>query len=146
MGRRPFNVREIADQIENRVTDTVRQIGLAIHSDVVLATPVGDPSYWVLPAPPGYAGGHARRNWQITFVAEGAGELDGIDPFGYTALAEANIDIQGVNLGDVFYIEHYVPYAARLAFDGWSPQAPPGYVDDAIFDALSNFVGSREVI
>lgn len=63
-------------------------------------TPVGDPSLWKSPAPPGYVPGSLRASWTLTF--------NQVTPLNVTAT-----------------LENSQPYAERVEY-GWSTQAPEG--------------------
>lgn len=136
------------NNVEDALTREVQETSLAILTNAILATPVGDPSLWQNPgaAPPGYAGGHARRNWQVSIGGPGSVEVGGIDPSGQSAIALGQAELQLVDGGDTLYLEHTVPYSGRLNFEGWSIQAPVNYVGDAIDTALSGRQGRREVL
>ena len=60
----------------------VRTVGLKALRGVVMMTPVGNPDLWTRPAPPGYVGGRARANWQVTTGSPGGGILENVDPSG----------------------------------------------------------------
>lgn len=90
-------------------------------------TPIGDPSLWSRPAPPGYVGGRARGSWNAevgTVPEAGPGDAESADAQVEAAIAE-------FEPGDTLYTALTVPYARRLEFDGWSQQAPDGFVRPA---------------
>lgn len=92
---------------------------------VVTGTPVGNKALWKrnrgLPAsrqqPRNYVGGAARQAWRISVNG-----VAGLDPFASLA---------GVKLSDRVSITNARPYIDRLN-QGWSTQAPAGYIDNAI--------------
>lgn len=147
MARRRFNPDTIIARIETVLSEEIQQVGAAILTNVVLSTPVGDPTLWQNPnsAPPGYAGGHARRNWNVGINSIDDVEVGGIDPTGLSTIGEGQAEIELVDLNDTLNITHAVPYAQRLN-RGWSLQAPEDYVESAVDIALNSQFGGREVI
>ena len=106
----------------------VKKVVLDVSSSIVLKTPVGDPSTWQHPAPPGYVGGRARGSWQYAQGAPLAVEPGGIDPSGQGPIGRVRA---GVEVGDAateHFVTSTVPYMRRLEYDGWSQQAPNGMV------------------
>lgn len=127
-----FSVVEIVGSVENEIDNIVRKTAFSVLSNVVLSTPVGNPTLWKYPesAPPGYVGGHARRNWQVGLRAPKNDELPGVDKSGTTAIAKGRSDIDSYRKGKI-YITNNVPYINRLN-NGWSRQAPSGFVERSI--------------
>ena len=80
-------------------------------------------------APPGYAGGRFRGNWQVTFDSPASGETDRIDKSGAETLAAGGSMIETFKVGmvETIYFTNNVPYAVPLEF-GHSTQAPQGMV------------------
>lgn len=103
----------------------VRRVVVEIGNRAIFRSPVGDPSYWINPPPPGYAGGQFRRNWIYGFNAAPAGYTTDIDPSGAKTLADIVRSATGKS--GVHYIANNLPYAQRIE-DGWSRQAPLGIV------------------
>jgi hypothetical protein len=98
-------------------------------------------------APPGYVGGHFRRNWQVTIGGFSDFELEGEDGTGASTLATGKAVIDGFVLGGGganLVIQNNVPYANRLA-QGWSRQAKAGWVDRQIDAALPFPAGTKLV-
>lgn len=90
-------------------------------------SPVGDPSYWKHPAPPGYKPGLFRGNWQMGVDSNPSVAISRIDPAGAATVAENIAAIPAKAFGHTYYITNNVPYAYRLEY-GWSQQAPAGVV------------------
>ncbi len=148
---KPYNAREITRQLNIALDKDFGSTAFAILRNLVAGSPVGNPDNWALeslPPPPGYVGGHFRRNWIVSIGGFSNEELDGVDT---TAGAEpmargkAKIDAfvrsgGGANL----VIQNNVPYANRLA-QGWSRQAKAGWVDRQINAALP-FPGGSKVV
>lgn len=152
MATRPFSAREITRQLDIALDKDFGATAFAILRNLIAGSPVGNPDTWKetsLPPPPGYVGGHFRRNWQVAtgFIS---GELEGEDLSGGAepmARGKAVIDgavrtagLRGVRL----IIQNNVPYANRLA-QGWSRQAKAGWVDRQI-DAALPFPPGRKVL
>jgi hypothetical protein len=127
-----FEVAEIVGAVESEIDDIARKTAFSVLTNVVLATPVGNPTLWKQPesAPPGYVGGHARRNWQVGLRAPKNDELPGVDKSGTTAIAKGRGTIDAYRKGKI-YITNNVPYINRLN-NGWSRQAPIGFVERSI--------------
>lgn len=58
-----------------------------------------------------------------------------VDPFeGATAGGSLNPTVRSLRIGDIFYFTNHQPYGPRLEFEGWSMQAPFGFVRINIAD------------
>lgn len=147
MATKPFNAGEIVRQLKSETFEDFGETAFAVLRNVIMRSPVGDPTKWQNPdaAPPGYAGGHFRRNWLVSIGGFNETELDGIDSNGASTLAAGMAQIKrferakkGVNL----IIQNNVPYANVLAL-GHSTQAKAGWVDRQI-DAALEIPGGRK--
>ena len=147
MATKPFNAGEIFIQLKSETFEDFGETAFAILRNVIFFSPVGDPTKWQNPegAPPGYVGGHFRRNWLVSIGGFNATELDGIDGNGAPTLAAGLAQIKrferakkGVNL----IIQNNVPYANVLAL-GHSTTAKAGWVDRQI-DAALEIPGGRK--
>jgi hypothetical protein len=115
--------RETVPEQHKRV---VRRVVAEIANRAVMRSPVGNPSEWESPAPPGYAGGRFRGNWQYGFGSAPTGTIDAIDPSGSATLS--GIISSVANNQGVHWIANNLPYAQRIE-GGWSKtQAPFGIV------------------
>lgn len=115
--------------VEGTIEKAARETGLRAFAGVVQATPVGNPDTWQSKPPPGYVGGHARRNWFVDIGTANEREEAGEDPSGNQTIAQGNNEIGRWKLSDVRFVLHNsVPYIKRLN-DGWSDQAPAGFVE-----------------
>lgn len=98
-------------KVKNALTKTVRAIALVIHGELTNTTPVDT--------------GRARSNWLPSLntprndtVAPNQGErVDGV--------------LKEYDIKDTIFITNNLPYIQRLN-DGYSKQAPSGFVDIAI--------------
>ncbi len=105
----------------------VRNVVLDIGKSLVMKTPVGDPKYWKSKPPKGYAGGHARGNWQHSVGNRVIEEIDCIDKSGQKSIDRIQQSIPQSAAGLVHYVQNSVPYIKRLE-EGHSRQAPHGMV------------------
>ncbi len=145
-----FDASEISNQLRISVGDDIEEIGLAVLSNVVRATPVGNPTRWQNPqsAPPGYVGGHARRNWLVTTLRPGS-SVKGVPGKGpgeaatQEAIAEGagKIERAKTSLRRI-YIQNAVPYIGRLN-NGHSTAAPKNFVEKAV-QAANQVARGRE--
>jgi hypothetical protein len=106
----------------------VKKVVLDVSSSIVIKTPVGDPSTWKDPAPPGYVGGRARGSWQYAQGAPLEQEPGGVDPTGQASINRVRAGVETGDAACEHYITSTVPYMRRLEYDGWSTQAPNGMV------------------
>ena len=121
-------VRRFSEKTKAKMDKAVRKITLDVFSNVILMSPVGNPSTWKNPPPPGYLGGRFRGNWQPAVGTMPGGVIEATDPSGNTVIAKVQGVTEGVEAGDVIYMVNNLPYARRLE-DGWSRlQAPAGMV------------------
>ncbi len=147
MATKPFNAGEITRQLTIALDKDFASTAFAILRNLIAGSPVGNPDLWQSPAPPGYVGGHFRRNWQVTVGGFAEGELEGEDASGATTLALGKSKIDGFVRGGGganLVIQNNVPYANRLA-QGFSRQAQAGWVDRQI-DAALPFPGGTKVV
>ncbi len=128
-------VRMTKDMAPERAKLLHQTVHIQASNGVIENTPVGNPDLWKDPPPPGYAGGRARGNWQSTRGASATGEVDRIDPSGAATAAAGQQVAAQIQAGEASYITNNVPYIERLN-DGWSTQAPKGFVR-AIIDRVA---------
>ncbi len=149
MATKPYDPREIIIQLNSETFEDFGETAFAMLRNLILGSPVGDPTKWQNPegAPPGYVGGHFRRNWVVSIGGFNATELEGIDGTGAPTLAAGLAQInrferakKGINL----VIQNNVPYANRLAL-GHSTQAKAGWVDLQIAAALEIPGGRKDL-
>jgi hypothetical protein len=122
----------------------VRRVALAVDSAVVLGTPVDT--------------GRARSNWQAQLdgPAEGTvGTLGGVrkgfegtgGAVAQRSIAKAKEVIEGYD-GDrnsTIHLTNNLPYIGRLN-DGWSAQAPAGFVEAAVQAGAARVKGAKLTI
>ena len=150
MASKPYNAAEITVQL---ATESIEDFGLtafAILRNLIFASPVGNPTLWQGgpdSAPPGYVGGHFRRNWIVSIGGFSNVVIDGVDPAGAATAAEGQAVIRGFTRGRPgpnLVIQNNVPYANRLAL-GHSTQAPAGWVDSQVNAALDVPGGRKDL-
>lgn len=112
--------------IDKALKDTVRVVAIECFGGVIMGTPVGNPSLWQSPAPPGYTGGTARANWQLTNGAPAQGEVNAADSGNATRSAVIS-ELPRLQFTGKYTLANNLPYIERLE-DGWSTQAPQGMV------------------
>lgn len=106
-------IHDWALKAEGLTEQQVKYVCLTLFKDIVLGTPVDT--------------GRARGNWQASIGSAAGGEIAGTDKAGSRTIAKAQPDIEKAP-GSVFYITNNLPYIYRLEFEGWSKQAPSGWV------------------
>ena len=150
MAEKPYNAREITVQIEAETLEDFGLTAFAILRNLIFRSPVGNPTLWMGgpdSAPPGYVGGHFRRNWIVSIGGFSNVEIPGIDPAGAATLAQGRNVIRGFTRGKPgpnLIIQNNVPYANRLAL-GHSTQAEAGWVDQEIDAALAIPGGTKDL-
>lgn len=138
----PFDPEEIREALEDEITDIVRGDAQAISRAVILATPVGNPSLWQSPPPPGYKPGTHRGGWFITINEPGSGdEATSLDTSGGPTIAKAWSRIRTWKVGQGnLVLENHKPAIERLN-NGWSTQAPAGFIEQAQAIAVARLAG-----
>lgn len=147
MAEKPFDPVEIIESVAGESAAYIRRMAVAILQTVVTATPVGDPTLWQSHPnkPPGYVGGHARRNWAVSLGSplSGSRGMPGRGPGEGAATSQAiktgkNRIKEFRNTGSAagqdvsrLIIQNNVPYITRLNA-GHSAQAPANFVEQAV--------------
>jgi hypothetical protein len=141
-----LDIQKFAKKCVSNSDLVVRKVVLDIGRSLVEKTPVGNPSlwegwekggaaknqgHWLVKAGfvgEGYAGGHARANWQHSTGAPIQVDLvDARDKTGQPTIDKIEASIPQKAAGLVHYITNSVPYIQALE-DGHSKQAPHGMV------------------
>lgn len=150
MASKPYDAREISIRLEQELIQDFGETAFAIARNLIFGSPVGNPTLWQNPdgAPPGYVGGHFRRNWLVSIGGFNETEIEGVDPAGPATAAAAKNEIRRFQnrkrIGPNLVIQNNVPYANRLA-NGWSTQAPTGWVDEEIENGLAIPGGTKDL-
>ena len=112
---------------ELRYARFTRKVIIEIGNRIVLRSPVGNPDLWISAAPPGYAGGAFRANWQYGFNSDPQGNLADIDGTGSVSINRITLGVMSASMGGVHFIVNNMPYGEALE-NGHSSQAPLGMV------------------
>lgn len=105
----------------------VRKIGLDIATDIVMKSPVAEPSKWKNPDP-SYVGGRFRANWNVAFGRIDTLTTPSTDRGGSKTIERIRIQLNGWKPeAGAIYLTNSLPYAIPLEY-GWSDQAPVGVV------------------
>lgn len=127
---RRFNryIKEFANEIlPEQFIRFQKMLAIEALRRIVLATPVGDPSTWTRPAPPGYVGGTARANWRVELNKVDFTTLETQDQAGNDTINKGIAKLQSLGFGTTIYISNSLDYVIFLEA-GWSKQAPQGMV------------------
>lgn len=141
-----LQLRQFAEQTQNDLAEFQQAVTISIASGVIKMSPVGDPTTWKNPPPPGYTGGRFRGNWQFSTGAPATGELPAVDPGGERTLARIKSGVLSFQPGEVGYIVNNLPYGQRLEYEGWSAQAPAGMVRVTMARIQANIIKEAERI
>lgn len=124
----------MAQAIQAEALTAQRRVVLDLFRTVNMANPVGNPTTWAKPRK-GYVGGQSRRNWRLSF-APGGSVKPGKNPaprggMDIQSQAEAETFLLGMREPTSLWLTNPMPYMDRLEA-GWSPQAPAGWVRNAV--------------
>jgi hypothetical protein len=150
MAEKPFDVREIANALERVLLDDFGETAAAMLRGFIFRSPVGNPDTWKetsLPPPPGYVGGHFRRNWIVSIGGFSSDQIEGIDNAGSATFASGLAVVEAYKRGKLgvnLVLQNNVPYANRLAL-GHSKQAQAGWIDEEIANALTIPGGTKDL-
>ncbi len=111
----------VLDDLQGEVNKEVRQTAFLIDQGVVLATPRDK--------------GYAKGSFVVSVGTEIFKDTDLEDRTGSKQIEYAKSQIDAAEFSPIkyptIYITSQLPYIARLA-DGYSAQAPSGYIDNVI--------------
>jgi hypothetical protein len=126
---------QIVARANGHVDNKIRAATSEVFKNIIMMTPVGNPSQWKNPAsaPEGYVGGNARGNWHCTIGSPFVGE-------DRTSTVEKIQSTIPRRAGSVVYLTNNVPYIGALEYDFHSRQAPAGMVrvSVALFEGALN--------
>lgn len=111
----------IADRLTVNIQGLIADIGTEIGVSLVPATPVKT--------------GFARGNWRPTLNAPSPLPVTILDPTGSATIARIRVISHQYRLGNTLFITNRTPYIGLLN-QGSSPQAPPGFVLQAVTQGL----------
>ena len=134
MTRFTLDLANAVKNINGEAEKIVRGTIFSVASNIIKGTPVGDPTFWQNPAPPGYSGGSLRGAWHASvnspdYTKTGRKDKNGAATINGMAQVALNLD-----MGQSFYLTNPLPYAYRVEF-GWSKQRPNGMLRVAIMQA-----------
>ncbi len=114
-------IKAFTEKANRRGKAVGRKFALEISRRVIMRTPVDT--------------GHARANWQAEIGAVPSAVIDGVDPSGAGAIAQAGAVALGwdPSTGQSFFLANNLPYIVPLE-EGWSKQAPAGMVRLTLLD------------
>ena len=113
----------IKRSLRNVITDAINRLGAVLFG----RTPIGNPSLWKFPAPPGYEPGRLINNYfsSLGSPMPGIRRAQDVNAGGSKSQLKA---VAKLAPGNVMFIMNPTPYAKRIEFAGWSTQAPAGMV------------------
>ena len=123
-------IKKVAQGVEDNSNKNIIKLAVIIDQVVTIGTPVDT--------------GHARLNWQATVVDETFEELEGEDPSGSTAIGKARAVLESRKSEQTIHLTNNVKYVPRLN-EGWSAQAPAGFVQEAVNVGINAFRGGKVV-
>lgn len=124
-------IRIMGQRVEQNADALVRKAALAVDSAVVLATPVDT--------------GRARANWQVNIGSSASGTVEAEDTTGQAAIAQGRVKITQYRGGSSVHITNNLAYIGRLN-DGWSAQAPSGFVEKAVLVGVAAAQGAGSIL
>ena len=143
------DIKEFAEKTKTEIADVKKYAAIKIFTDIVKATPVGNPDYWKKvngkprKAPPGYTGGRLRGNWQTSLNTPIHTEIARIDPDGGDVLKEMQATVYNSNVEESIFMTNNLPYAIRVEYGHSKKQRPMGMLrvsiagfENAIKEAL----------
>lgn len=126
------DMRKAEGKIEDAIEKALRGAAIELFGEIVKRTPVGNPSLWKNPAPPGYTGGRLRGNWQAKISSPERSTTEHVDKSGTDTIAKGAQKIRRFTLKDKsIWFSNNLPYADRVE-QGWSSQRPAGMVRTTI--------------
>lgn len=122
------------ENIKGEADRVVRGTLFSISARIIERTPVGNPSLWQNPPPPGYVGGSLRGGWQASIGRPDLSMPSSVDKNGSATIGRAGQIALSYNIGETYYLTNPLPYAYRVEY-GWSQQAPQGMVRRSVSEA-----------
>lgn len=122
-------MRKVGADVEPAVDETLRKVALVANQTLIMATPVDT--------------GQHRANWQVSIDSPIDTVLDETNTQAAIARNKAVIDTYSGEQ-HALIIQNNAPAIERLN-DGWSAQAPAGFVEKAV-QAAANAVARSKVV
>ena len=117
-----FNVDAIMKLVERHLIHETDELALAIMENFLIYAPIDT--------------AHFKRNFQLAIGTPLLNEIPGVDMAGTATYNNAQSVLRAASRRNPYlpvFITDNVPYANRLA-DGWSSQAPEGWVEDQVIE------------
>lgn len=142
------DISKFVNKAKGNMNKVVQHLTIRLWEGVDALSPVGNPSLWDYPPPPGYVGGHFRRNWQVEINSIPSTVKSGEDPSGSISLTENTLTFNSIKAGQRIFIVNPVSYGPVLekgrhidesGIVRGSTQAPAGIVGP-VLDDFKNFV------
>lgn len=111
----------------SKVDQVVQGAVVAVASDVIALSPVGNPALWKNPAPADYRPGAFVGNWQYGAGSAPTGILDIRDPGKGATVAKIAAAVEAQEAAQrTHYLVNNQPYGPILELGSHSKQVPPG--------------------
>lgn len=121
---------KLGERIERNARNAAVRLASTILQAVVVSTPVDT--------------GHARANWQVGIDFEPTDELAEEDKAGQATISKGKSKLAEKKPGQTIHLSNNVPYINKLN-QGWSAQAPSGFIQKAVNQAIQAFRGWKIV-
>lgn len=119
-------------ELNVKLNKILRTSAIKCFNNIIQKSPVGNIKLWKTAYPPkGYTGGTFRANWIATVNTPFNGVMEN-GPVDNVASKLANGSVT-----DILYLTNNLPYAERIE-NGWSQQAPSGWVRTAVQNAQNS--------
>lgn len=123
-----------AQDVADNADKLVRKVAVAVDAAVVYGTPVDT--------------GRARSNWQVELSAPAKGMVETLGPgAAQQSIDNANLVIAKYNRDTAteIHLTNNLSYIGKLN-DGWSAQAPAGFVETAVLAGALQVKGARLLV
>jgi len=137
MGDFSTDLDKIIEKAGKNADAVIKKVVLAVGTELVEVSPVGDPTWWESEAPEGYVGGRFRSNWSHS-VGQYDSDIEHDITSKRAAISRIKDDIPSKASGLVHYITNNLSYAIALE-EGHSDQSPFGMVELTRWK-LQNFI------
>lgn len=127
-------------ELEKRLAKVVRRLDLGLTA--VMTTVITSIGAELVPTTP-VKTGFARGNWRPSLNAPAIVPITFLDLTGAATVAKIGVVASRFKLGDIFFLVSNIDYIASLN-RGSSPQAPPGFVQNAVRDGTARALASFE--
>ena len=113
---------QAVQRIQARAERVAEDVVIEVGERLLEYSPIGDPSTWKMPAPPGYVPGQFIASWHHSFDTPSSDFSSTIDRSGSPSRQEFKYGAMAQPFAAHFFTNS-LPYAMPLEH-GWSPQAP----------------------